>query len=151
MNVERLTRMEALLRAPLPENTDFNIDTWIEKHWHLAEGTTLEEIPCGTVCCAVGLACRDPWFNEQGLRFSHGEPDFEEHSGFRAVARFFEITAPQATELFSGDYYPRQVDHYGDRVLDKNGDWISAATPELVANRIRALLDSTPAYGTEAP
>lgn len=55
-HIERLRRLIAILRADLPENVIFNISTYDSP---LAGGKRC--------MCAMGLAWRDPWMNEQGL------------------------------------------------------------------------------------
>ena len=132
MHRDRLTRMAALLRRPLPEDYGFDLRYW------QASADPLDFPDCGTTCCAVGLATLDPWFDSQGLRMSALErsPRFGAAFGFDAAAAFFEISDEAALALFGEDHYPRSehVDH--DRACP-----FSLATPEMVAQKIDALLD----------
>ncbi|MEX3914841.1 hypothetical protein AB4Y43_01150 [Paraburkholderia sp. BR10872] len=106
MHVERLQRMVTMLRG-LPEEK-FDITNW----------------DCGTAACAVGHACLNPIFNEQGLWLSDGMPAFQGDESWWAVERFFEIDSVQSGHLFYGPDYP-------------NGDLTTAAE---VADRIEAFI-----------
>jgi hypothetical protein len=131
MNEERLARLEALLRAPLPEDTTFNMDFWT----HRKAGE------CGTAACAAGLAMLDPWFQAQGLWGGGGNwvrPHFEGRTEYDALTAFFGIRLHEAMHIFCGNEYPRQE---ADPLNEPR--WLpSLATPEMVADRIRTLLDT---------
>lgn len=111
----RLQRMEELMyavHADPSRRAHFHLDNWVEK---CATGTPvgeqLVEPTCGTTACAVGTACFDPWFNEQGLHHKQyvNTPvyvtDTVEYRGWNAVAEFFGITVYAAYTLFSSEYY----------------------------------------------
>ncbi|MCY1464232.1 hypothetical protein D9M71_822310 [compost metagenome] len=70
----------------------FDLDLWYD------EGT------CGTTACAVGWACLDPWFNDQGLMLNRDtifeDPQFGELRQWEAVCAFFGISQGQAEHLF---------------------------------------------------
>lgn len=72
MNQERLSQMVVMLRG-LPEDGEvkFNLEVW----------------NCGTSTCAVGHACMNAAFTEQGLVWSRSLHDsvFEEKTGWTAV------------------------------------------------------------------
>lgn len=117
MHVERLTKLAELLENLHPSK--FFIREW-------ASGSSNG---CGYAACAVGTACLDPWFNEQGLKFddpldtalavfSEYEeamgvknrtlglmPVYVEDEGWDAVCMFFEIAPDDADYLFSGERY----------------------------------------------
>lgn len=92
---------------------------------------------CGTVCCAVGWACLDKKFNEEGLclalraialmnglNFKQAEPFYNNKSSFNAVMDFFEISEFIADDLFLASHY-------------KDED---TRNPKAVAERIRNYL-----------
>ena len=91
MNRERLTQMVTMLRAlsEAPE-VKFNLHDW----------------HCGTSACAVGHACLNPVFMDQGLELTYwGAPRFDARSSWDAVTHFFEIDREAAGHLFSDDAY----------------------------------------------
>lgn len=89
----------------------------------------LEDWKCGTAACAVGHACTIPSFQKAGLTLTpailngkaSGTPTFLMHHGWRAVQKFFDLTAIETSELFSSESY------------EKN------ALPSDVAEKIRAI------------
>lgn len=110
MNKERLEQMVVMLRNLPPEKrSKFDIS-----EWH-----------CGTSACAVGSACFDPWFNEQGLYLNeYGSPSFDGWSSWDAVEAFFGLEPSDALNLFYGGNYPKGDD----------------TTPAEVAARIEAFI-----------
>lgn len=110
MHKERLEQMVTMLRnLPEEKRAKFHIDGWT----------------CGTTACAVGHACFDPWFNEQGLRINeYGAPSFEDETSWWAVEKFFELGEDDAFHLFSGGNYPKEQE----------------TTPLDVADRIEAFI-----------
>lgn len=112
MNKQRLEQMVTMLRALPPEKRDdFNLIHW----------------KCGTTACAVGHACVDPVFTEQGLRRSYTDaPSFEGRSSWDAVERFFDLNNTQSNHLFSVDEYPE----------------FELTTPDQVASRIAQFIES---------
>lgn len=57
---------------------------------------------CGYNACAVGHACLDQRFIEQGLKFdaTWSVPQFEQKANFMAVMAFFDITEEVAYSFF---------------------------------------------------
>jgi hypothetical protein len=111
MHRERLQQMVTMLRG-LPEEPPVSFQIL---SWH-----------CGTSACAVGHACLDPAFQEQGLELDrlNSAPVFDGKEGWEAVERFFGLTHTQATYLFYFEAY----------------DSGSAATADEVADRIESFL-----------
>lgn len=102
MNRERLQQMVTMLRE-LPEET-FNLDAWT----------------CGTSACAVGWACVNPVFTEQGLKRRHtGAPEFMGLSSWDAVEAFFELKMHQSSYLFDICEYPKEAGTTPDEVADR--------------------------------
>jgi hypothetical protein len=110
MHKERLEQMVVMLRGLPPEKrSNFDIGEW----------------SCGTSACAVGTACFDPWFNEQGLHLNeYGGPSFKDWTSWDAVEAFFGMDPSDARDLFYGGNYPKGDD----------------TTPAEVANRIEAFI-----------
>ncbi len=120
MHIERLKHMTKLLRSIPPQN--FNLTDWTEADEGIVD--TQQAIECGTVCCAVGWACSDPWFIEQGLHWgSYTRPVFGEYCSWSAVEEFFELTEADARHLFDSDCYRT-----------------ATVKPNTVANRIYSLI-----------
>jgi hypothetical protein len=92
MNRERLEQMVAMLRELPPET--FNLTNW----------------QCGTTACAVGHACLNPVFKEQGLNLRIDEngvtPAFEGALGWFAVEKFFGLNEERANHFFHRWEYP---------------------------------------------
>ena len=91
MNKERLSQMVTMLRNLPPEPAvKFRLHDW----------------HCGTSACAVGHACLNPWFNEQGLTLNeYGGPDFKGGFGWNAVEEFFGVNQLESRRLFyEGEY-----------------------------------------------
>ena len=114
MNRERLQQMVTMLRElPATNHIGFDLGDWY----------------CGTTACAVGHACLDPVFREQGLTlrqdFDGVCPVFGVHDGWDAVEMFFELSTAEAENLFYRPTYPE----YG-----------ANTTPAHVADRIEELL-----------
>jgi hypothetical protein len=122
---ERLARLEALLRAPLPANVTFHMDWW------------KKQSECGTAACAVGLATMDPWFQAEGLGLEQGTsssswvPSFGGETMLDAVRTFFAIPYSGARTMFLMSSYPR---------IDKDDRYIWIVTPAMVADRIAGYL-----------
>jgi len=151
MNRKRLALLERVLRKTKPHT--FNLAFWFSASVSIVEESVFEQsfvkkgrlessyFQCGAVACAFGVACGIPSFQRDGLRVSveglpvpmgNDEVDFNMwpryrgKEGFEAAMGFFGITINTASLLFNGEKYPKPV---------------SAVTPTMVANRIRALLD----------
>ena len=91
MNIERLERLSDLLFEHANDR-QFSLDFW----------------DCGTTHCAVGLACLDPWFNEQGLVLNEStkSPMYGKLDSWHAVEAFFELTRVQSQYIFASFSYP---------------------------------------------
>ena len=133
MNVNRLNRLSEIL-SKVPEKS-FDISKWTNQ-------TSIEnEVDCGTTACAVGWACFDKGFNEEGLHYTLGEnsydgreflePTFKSKKGWSAVEAFFGIESDIAFFLFDSDYYDN-LHWYLDRGVE----------PRDVINRIKILLEN---------
>lgn len=112
MNKERLSQMVTMLRN-LPEESDLE--------FHLADWN------CGTSACAVGHACLNPVFNEQGLKgTAWGAPRFNGYTSWDAVHRFFCLSTEDARHLFSDDRYPKGGGTTANQVADRIEAFIAA-------------------------
>lgn len=114
MHKERLEQMVVMLRNLPPEKCEnFDLTDW----------------NCGTSACAVGWACLDPVFIQQGLVFDSLRitPEFMGNDGWYAVKAFFGIEFDQGRHLFDIGRYAK-----GEH-----------ATPDDVADRIELFLAST--------
>lgn len=124
MNVERLNKLVELLESLEPES--FDLRSWVLKYNHVLIDESPQlvedhiENPCGTVACAIGWACLNPDFNALGLKLDNspaelGEPTYYcptdewQYSGFRAVAKFFDIGYENAEYLFLQQEYGEKV------------------------------------------
>ena len=84
--VRRLGILIDKLSSIGPEQYDHN-------HWE-----------CGTAKCAAGHACTIPEFRTLGLSMG-ASPQFNEHYGYWALAKFFELAYLDAYNIFSHDGY----------------------------------------------
>lgn len=151
MNIERLSKMSAFLRALPPQQRDlFSLREWLqvdEAEGYAAGSTPNGELQdltppqlmekalkCGYSACAIGWATMMPEFKAEGFGFewhhSHFDgytfrPHFEGEANWEAVQKFFGITYDHATELFSAYEYGLDADDI---------------TPEMVACRIDRLI-----------
>jgi hypothetical protein len=113
MNEERLQQMVTMLRGlPEEKRENFNLTDW----------------NCGTTACAVGWACLDPVFIEQGLTFDSLRiaPEFMGNDGWYAVKTFFDITFDQSRKLFDIGYYEKGAGTGPDEVADRIEAFIAA-------------------------
>ncbi len=151
MNIQHLNELIRVLENVNP--IDFNLEEWIVTQADLEEAKEFNNTPlrrkyqqlqdpnsCGTVCCAMGWACQDQYFIENGLTL--GKIQMPKHlsafydtfldkdvqqptHGFRAIKDFFEFENIQTGEsLFLDSSYETQ---------DKT-------TPEQVIERVRDLI-----------
>lgn len=112
-NIPRLTALAQLLSQPLPANHAFDL------------GLYYNTGPCGSVCCALGLAAISPVFQAQGLTLSEsGVPLYQNTHGIEAASLFFSLPSPIMQHLFWPHSYKRS----------------SPATPQQVARRIRQFI-----------
>jgi hypothetical protein len=120
----RLLRLAKILRKVKPE--EFDIYKW----------------ECGTAACALGHACRDPYFRRLGLSLDNRPlfvtPMFrfkgDRYRGSRAGAKFFGITDNESQKLFLPSGYA------GSRPV----------TPKRVAAKIERLVKRRLAKGAKA-
>ena len=151
MNIQHLNELIRVLENVNP--IDFNLEEWVVTQADLEEAKEFNNTPlsrkyqqlqdpnnCGTVCCAMGWACQDPYFIENGLTLGKNQmpthlsafydtfldKDAQQPThGFRAIKDFFEFENIQTGEsLFLGSSYETQ---------DKT-------TPEQVIARVRDLI-----------
>jgi hypothetical protein len=113
MHKERLQQMVTMLRN-LPEEKRENFD--------------LTDWNCGTSACAVGWACLDPVFIEQGLTFDRLRiaPEFMGSDGWHAVKAFFDIGFGQARDLFDIGNYGKGASTGPDEVAARIEAFIAA-------------------------
>ena len=151
MNIQHLNELIRVLENVNP--IDFNLEEWVVTQADLEEAKEFNNTPlsrkyqqlqdpnsCGTVCCAMGWACQDQYFIENGLTLgtaqmpTHlstlyneqtGKTEKQPTHGFRAIKYFFEFENIQTGEnLFLDSSYEAQ---------DKT-------TPEQVIARVRDLI-----------
>lgn len=135
MNIERLKRLEALLRrvhVKPAKHRQFDMNHWFETQVDEVNHTVkidargnckivVEKPECGTSACALGHAALDPVFQKAGLKMDYndagsGTPNFRGHGGMDAGMLFFELDLTQAMYLFNGsDLTAQQV---ANRVKD---------------------------------
>ena len=112
-NIPRLTTLAQLLSQPLPANHTFDL------------GPYYTTGPCGSVCCALGLAAISPVFQAQGLTLSEsGVPLYQNTYGIEAASLFFSLPPPIMQHLFWPFSYRRST----------------CTTPKQVARRIRQFI-----------
>ncbi len=152
MNIQHLNELIRVLENVNP--IDFNLEEWVVTQEDLEQAIELNNTPlsrkyqqlqdpnsCGTVCCAMGWACQDQYFIENGLTLggvaqmpTHlstlyneqtGETEKQTTQGFRAIKDFFEFENIQTGEsLF----------------LDSSYEDKDKTTPEHVIARVRDLI-----------
>ena len=151
MNIQHLNELIRVLENVNP--IDFNLEEWIVTQEDLEQAIELNDTSlsrkyqqlqdpnnCGTVCCAMGWACQDQYFIENGLTLgtaqtpTHlstfyneqtGKTEKQTTHGFRAIKDFFDFENIQTGEhLFLDSSYEAQ---------DKT-------TPEQVIARVRELI-----------
>ena len=133
MHIERLNKLiEILLKVP---NKSFDLTQWTNVK------ELSQQVDCGTVACAVGWACFDKSFNEEGLNYQEVEqnlfgtqymtPVFEGSTGWDAVEAFFDISLGASEFLFETHAYENHS-WYADRSVQ----------PKDVINRIRLLMQN---------
>ena len=151
MNIQHLNELIRVLENVNPIN--FNLEEWVVTQEDLEQAIEFNNTPlkhkyqqlqdpnnCGTVCCAMGWACQDQYFIENGLTLgadqvpTHlstlyneqtGKSEKQTTRGFRAIKDFFEFENIQAGEwLF----------------LDSSYEDKDKTTPEQVIARVRDLI-----------
>ena len=151
MNIQHLEQVIRVLENVNPIN--FNLEEWVVTQEDLEQAKEFEvylskhkyqqlQDPnnCGTVCCAMGWACQDQYFIENGISIGErkmpthlstlynedtGKYEKQPTHGFRAIKYFFDFENIQTGEhLFLDSAYEAQ---------DKT-------TPEQVIARVRDLI-----------
>ena len=151
MNIEHLNELIRVLENVNP--IDFNLKEWvvdqkdlqiaIDLEWDISDRKyqqLQDPNSCGTVCCAMGWACQDQYFIENGLTLgtnqmpTHlstlyneqtGKTEKQPTHGFRAIKYFFEFENIQTGECL---------------FLDSSYEATDKTTPEQVIARIRDLI-----------
>jgi hypothetical protein len=98
MNIDRITNLIRVLKTTPIEK--FNINMLWDR-----------ERVCG---CAIGHAMMDEYFYNSGFRRAALS-----ESIVVAASKFFELTVPQANDIFFGTGYPTQVSVAPQDVVDK--------------------------------
>lgn len=116
----RMVQALRVLEAVRDEQRLFSLHTWRsvdpEFFEELISSEALPDGACGTVACAIGHIMVDPWFTRRGFKGEwynklEAEPVFtlrnEEHRyrGWRAVQKFFDISAVHSDHLFDANDY----------------------------------------------
>ena len=152
MNIQHLNELIRVLENVNP--IDFNLEEWVVTQADLEEAKEFNNTPlsrkyqqlqdpnnCGTVCCAMGWACQDPYFIENGLTLggaaqipTHlstlyneqtGKTEKQPTHGFRAIKYFFEFENIQTGEsLFLDSSYETQDKTTPEQVIDRVRDLI---------------------------
>lgn len=87
---------------------------------------------CGFAGCAVGWATQDPVLKAEGLRLSGmRSPLFDHYDHWHAVREFFDLSTPQADDLFNVSGYNEP--HTPQ--LDPHPSVVAAKIREFVAGR----------------
>lgn len=95
MNIPRLEHLIVVLERVHANGEFFDMNDWATK--------------CGTASCAMGWACVDPEFMEQGLHMGKDRwgfvPVFSGEQQFDAATKFFDIAFDEADRLFHPSNY----------------------------------------------
>jgi hypothetical protein len=115
MHKERLEQMVTMLRNLPPDGeVGFNLTGW----------------HCGTTACAVGHACLNPVFQEQGLSLVKDRavllPFYAGNRGWDAVRSFFGIDADDDAFLFRSWKYAKGSETTAVEVADRIAEFIAA-------------------------
>ena len=151
MNIQHLNELIRVLENVNP--IDFNLEEWVVTQADLEQAKEFNNDPleykyqqlqdpnnCGTVCCAMGWACQDQYFIENGISIGEskvptylstiynedtGKSEKQPTYGFPAIKDFFEFENIQTGEnLF----------------LDSSYEAKDKTTPEQVIARVRDLI-----------
>ena len=160
MNIQHLNELIRVLENVNPIN--FNLEVWFVTQEDLEQATEFNNAPlshkyqqlqdpnnCGTVCCAMGWACQDSYFIENGLTLD-GETQIPTHlstlynkqtgktekqptHGFQAIKHFFEFENTQTGEnLFLDSSYETQDKTTPEQVIDRVRDLIKIGESEFL-------------------
>ena len=126
MNIERLERLLHILRT---------VD---EKHFNMGFWADYDSPDCLTASCAMGHACMDPVFQQQGLRldlvYRAVEPFYHGEHGYLAAALFFGLDLPDAKRLFgTHKYIKRELLEYPSQIKPKH---VIAAIEEFMREKL---------------
>jgi hypothetical protein len=158
VNRDRLQEFETLLRnirTTLPDLAIFNMSTWYEPdfdatRWKSSNSCFLlldEKVTCGSAACALGSAAIHKPFIEQGLIMNshYDQVQFGSDFGFEAGAEFFDLTIEQAKWLFFPLLYSTEFipEIHSVHWWVGEEDSIPIITPEMVADRVKQILDGT--------
>lgn len=128
MNIRRIRTLYAMLAGIPSEKID--LAYWRSNQHERGFPDILHT--CGTTACAIGYATTYPPFLKKGFRWcpEWGVPAYKDKKSFDAVEAFFDLTYPQARQLFS--------DHPADSQGIGKEDW--AFPPHKPATAKRAVL-----------
>jgi len=99
MNKQRIQEAIALMQTLSDEQ--FYMPSWQKEYTKQHIVTTLEEAhACGTPCCLGGWISLTPNFQEAGGHIGRiGNPMLHDHTGSKAIARYFDIDWNTAATL----------------------------------------------------
>ncbi len=140
MRKDLILKLAAHLDSKPPETFRFACFTAVPSK--ITEGEIVTELPCGSLCCAIGYLPRvfpDSFYwignpiGDAEIRLRNSNK-----SDFSASSEFFGISIDDSVDLFSPDP-PAVYCHESPRFF--GGPWCrSDATPAMVADRIRAFI-----------
>jgi hypothetical protein len=126
MNKEALERLAALI----DKDQLIDMSLWQYTPVRKIKEYMMTGVDCGFVCCAIGHAAHDPWFNERGFAMHRaGTPvvlhnDKVTQTSWFAVTTFFRISHEEAQFLFSEESYKEYRDTMGADVAARIRDFI---------------------------
>ena len=153
MNIQHLNELIRVLENVNP--IDFNLSEWIVTQEDLEQAKEFNNDPlehkyqqlqdpnnCGTVCCAMGWACQDQYFIENGLTLggaaqtpTHLSTIYNEDTG---------KSKKQPTHGFTAikDFFGFENTKTGENLfLDSSYEAQDKTTPEQVIARVRDLIE----------
>ena len=152
MNIQHLNELIRVLENVNP--IDFNLAEWvvdqkdlqivIDNEWDISDRKYQQlQDPnnCGTVCCAIGWACQDQYFIENGI--SIGESKVPTHLS----TLYNEQTGKSEKQLTYGflaikDFFDFENIQTGENLfLDSSYEAQDKTTPEQVIARVRDLIE----------
>lgn len=132
MNIERLQKLVDLLKQVPQENLD--LTNWGSAFDEVTVKPTMKEnLECGYSACAIGWACIDKEFNEEGLTYNISDEGITPATldsdgefylyGWPAIRKFFDLPEEISLHLFADWEYNEEdyiVDNDGYDVVDIN-------------------------------
>ena len=121
MNKERLLKLASELERcsrgrvlTIPGDGKAQFDLSVVAVGTIRGSAPYREYACGSACCAMGFAGVHPWFRKRGLRW-HPQSTPQTNTPFTingkaagsfstAGAKFFDISAPDADDLFTSGH-----------------------------------------------